>query len=85
MTPEERDILEKIYRVTEENNGILKSMRRSQRWSSIMRALYWVIIIIMTIAAYYFVQSYIETITSAFGGGEASTQNLIDQYRDLLQ
>lgn len=43
-----------------ENNKLLKKLVRSQRWSSITRAVYWIIIIAVTLGLYYYVQPYID-------------------------
>ena len=87
MTPEEKALLERTYRLSEENNEILKGMRRSQRISSAMRGVYWALIIVMSIVGYYFFQSYLESILGAFGtsdGTNTSTLDLIEQYKELL-
>jgi hypothetical protein len=88
MNPEEKELLQKTYKLTEENNEILKGMRRSQRMGSVMKALYWILIIVGSIAGYYFAQVYIQSLLGAFGdkeGNNTSTSSLIEQYKDLLQ
>jgi len=68
MDPESRKLLEHISELAEENNKILRSMRRSQRVSSIIRFIYWVFIIGSAVGAYYFIQPYLEQIMSIYGG-----------------
>ena len=56
MSPEERELLEKSVALAEENNGMLRAMRRSQRMATIFRVIYWALIIASAIGALYFLQ-----------------------------
>jgi hypothetical protein len=66
MTPEERSLLERTHKLAEENNEILRSIRRSNRISIAMRLLYWVVIIGISLGAFYLIQPYIEAVTGAY-------------------
>jgi len=68
MSPEERELLEKSVSLAEENNSMLHSMRRSMRIASIMRLIYWALIIGSAVGAYYFIQPYLEQLISIYGG-----------------
>ncbi|MDQ5893141.1 MAG: hypothetical protein QG640_152 [Patescibacteria group bacterium] len=91
MTPEERSLLERTYKMAEENNEILRSIRRSNRWSMAVKAIYWIVIIGLSIGAFYFIQPYIEFMTSALGIGAANagdptaSQSLLKNFQDLMQ
>ena len=80
MTPEERELLNRVAKTVEDNNQILRTMRRSQRFSSIMRIVYWVFIIGSAIGAFWLIQPYLNLIS----GGAGSTSNAFQQYKDLL-
>lgn len=67
MTPDEKSLLERTYRLSVENNEILRSIRRGNRWSMAMRLLYWAVIIGASVGAYYFIQPYINAVTEAYG------------------
>jgi hypothetical protein len=62
MSPEERELLNRSVVLAEENNQILHSMKRSQRWSSIARAVYWIFIIGSAVGAFYLLQPYVDQI-----------------------
>ena len=63
VTPEqEKELLE----LTRENNEILKKVRKSMFWSRIIRIAYFLIIIGITLGAYYFVQPYLESVLGAY-------------------
>lgn len=95
MTPEERSLLERTYKLAEENNEILRSIRRSTRVSMVFRVLYWVVIIIVSFGAYYFIQPYIDMMLGAYKqvqgsllgiqGNLEAAQGAADSLRDLLQ
>lgn len=66
MDPEERKLLEETHALTQENNKILHSMRRSLRWQRIMSTLYWVIVIGSAIGAFYLLQPYLLSLMDAY-------------------
>jgi len=75
MDPESRKLLEHISELAEENNKILRSMRRSQRVSSIIRFVYWAFIIGSAIGAYYFIQPYLVQLMDAYGSASNVLKN----------
>lgn len=88
MTPEEKSLLERTYKLAEDNNSILKSMRRAQRFSLIFRALYWFVIIGASIGLFYFVQPYFEQVMDMFNvfkGGAETIQTMPGWALDLLK
>jgi hypothetical protein len=88
MTPEERSLLERTYKMTEDNNAMLRSIRRSSRISNIMRGIYWGVIILLSFGAYYFIQPYVNTMLGLFnqsGSNVNSGQSSVDLLKDLLK
>ena len=78
--------------MAEENNEILRKIRRGNRWSMAIKATYWVVIIGLSIGAFYFIQPYVEFMTSALGitGSETSesapvSQDFLKTLQDLMQ
>lgn len=69
MTPEEKALLERTAALAEENNAILRGLRRSNRTAVIMRVLYWVVIIGLSFGAFYLIQPYFSFLTGLAGGG----------------
>jgi hypothetical protein len=87
MSPEDRSLLERTYKMTEENNEILKSIRRNARLSTAMRIIYWVVILGLSFGAYYFIQPYIETLMGISGqikDNVGGVQSMASQIQDLL-
>ncbi|HEY9584876.1 MAG TPA: hypothetical protein VJI33_04930 [Candidatus Paceibacterota bacterium] len=83
MTPEEKKLLEKVASQVDENNGILRGIRRTQRMNTVMKILYWVLIIGLSLGAFYFIQPYVDMLKGVTGGDtNDSSQN--SQLQDLL-
>ncbi len=88
MTPEERSLLERTHKLAEENNKILHSLRRANRFATLMTVCYWVIIIGVSFGAYYVIQPYIEMIFTLYGkiqGDAATTHSAISSLQGLLK
>lgn len=66
MEQEERSLLEENLRISRENNRLLIKVRSSQRWASITRVLYWVVLIGISFGAFYFLQPYIEKVMKIY-------------------
>ncbi|MFA6339192.1 MAG: hypothetical protein WCW87_04025 [Candidatus Paceibacterota bacterium] len=73
--------LEKIIQETRElsleNNKILRKMERRTKWAIVFTIVYWLFIISATIGAFYFIQPYINAISSEFStatGGDVANQ-----------
>jgi len=87
MTPEERELLKRSVELAEENNDILRSMRRSMRFARIMSIMYWVVIVGSAVGAYYLIQPYVESIAGVYGGAKESLDGVssgVDSIKDLL-
>ena len=79
MDPESKDLLQKTFALAEENNKMLRHIRRSQKRTTIMNIIYWLIIIGITVGAFYFLQPYINQI-EAFIKSSGITLNKIGSY-----
>ena len=79
MDPESKQLLEKTYSLVEENNKILHKMRHAQKVASFMRIVYWLLIIGISIGAFYFLQPYVNKLEKFIG----STGISIDQLKGL--
>ncbi len=67
MPPSEKELLEKSVILAEDNNKILRSMRNSMRWGRIMTVVYWVLIIGISVGAFYFLQPYVDQVVKTYG------------------
>lgn len=62
MNPDEKKMLADALALVEDNNKILKGLRRSQRWATFTRLVYWGIIIAVAVGSYYFIQPYVDQV-----------------------
>ena len=84
MTPEEKELLNKIAKTVEENNDVLHGIRRSMRWATVMRWFYWILIIGASIGSLWIIQPYINSLTSTYSGAQSdlsSVKDLLNSYK----
>lgn len=84
MTPEERSLLQRTLALAEENNEILRKMRRANRFSMAIRIAYWVLIVGVSVGAYYLIQPYTEMLMGLYGASATNIQDATSSLRDLL-
>ena len=85
MTPEERELLERAVELGEENQKVLKSIKRSMTVSRVIRILYWVVIIGASVGLFYFFQPYIDKTVSFYGGlsdGVGDVNSFLDSFNN---
>ena len=80
MDPESKAKLEEVLSLTQENNKILRQMKRSLVWGRILHVFYWIFIIGSALGAYYFLQPYINRVEGVLG----STQNSINNFNSIF-
>jgi TRAP-type C4-dicarboxylate transport system permease small subunit len=64
---EEKKMIERIARMTEENNHLVRKLYRSMLWRRALGVVYWTILIGLSIGAFYFLQPYVEALREAVG------------------
>jgi hypothetical protein len=88
MSPEEKELLEKTYALAEENNQILRGIRRINRWGVAYKVVYWVLIIALSYGAYVYIEPYVgqlvETYKSIMGTAD-EVQKATNSIKDLGQ
>jgi hypothetical protein len=67
MSPEEKELLEKTYALTEENNQILRGIRRTNRWGIAYKVVYWLVVIALSYGAYIYIQPYVDQLFKTYG------------------
>lgn len=79
MTPEEKSLLERTYKLTEENNALLRKMQRRALFGTVFRVIYWALIIGISIGAFYFIQPYIDTLMGVYG--QVQDTSILDLFK----
>lgn len=76
MTPEERELLTRAIQLSEENNKMLRQMRRHARFSAFFRLAYWVLIIGISIFAYLTIQPYLNAAFEGYSEMQKSIESV---------
>ena len=87
MTPEEHELLKRSIALSEENNDILRGIQSSMRWSRFVSVIYWLIIIGISVGAWYFVQPYLVKVEGLYNGAESqlnSVQNVVNSVKKTI-
>ncbi len=66
MNPDEKQLLERSVALGEENNKILRGIRRGNRWAIAYKVVYWIIIIAISYGDYVYIQRYIDRILKTY-------------------
>jgi hypothetical protein len=68
----EQEELKKMVReaveLAEDNNRMLHKMIRASRLGRIFKFLYWAVIIVLMLGAYYYIQPFIDNLFAAYAG-----------------
>jgi hypothetical protein len=68
---------EEMKKLVIENNSMLKKLVFYQKWNQIYRIVYWLIIILSAIGAFYFVQPLLSSLSGAYGVDTSSFSNAL--------
>ena len=78
--------INELTKLVKENNRMLKKLHRAQMWSSVMRAVYWVLILGITVGAYYYLQPIVNDLLNTLQsilGTVGKVQNVGNQLPGL--
>jgi hypothetical protein len=94
VDPEAKSTLKELVTLTRENNLLLHKIRKVQKWTQIVKAVYWVIILMITLGGFYFIQPYLNStlnyysvIAGSGGSNKATPSSLpdIQHLQDLIK
>ncbi len=83
MDEETKKILADNYALNKENNEMLKKLVLFQKLNQIYRIVYWAIIILSAIGAFYFMKQYMSSLISLYTGGVGDTSSITDFTKNL--
>lgn len=75
MDQEEKDMLKKTLELTQENNDMLRSIKRGMFWSKIIRSVYWIVVIGAAVGVYYYIQPYLDNAVNAYGSFKSDVKD----------
>lgn len=68
MSPEEKVLIERTLKLSEENNRILRKMQRTARWAILWGFIKVAIIIVPLIVGYLYLQPFFDQILDSYSG-----------------
>ncbi|MBM2818198.1 MAG: hypothetical protein HW401_788, partial [Parcubacteria group bacterium] len=71
----EKELLERTLKISEENNKILKNMRRAGRLGAAFRIFYWLVIIGLGFGTYYFIEPYVKQFNAVYSQFNNTVKN----------
>ncbi|MEK7575084.1 MAG: hypothetical protein AAB511_02540 [Patescibacteria group bacterium] len=83
MNPEERRLLERAVTLSEENNNILRGIRRANRLGFIWKIVYWIVILAVSYGAYVYIQPYVDQVMKVYQGTVNTSQKVSSQFSGL--
>ncbi len=69
MDEDTKKLLSENLAVNKANNEMLKKLVLYQKWNQIYKIVYWSIIILSVLGAFYFIQPYLSSIFGVYSGG----------------
>ncbi len=78
MDEETKKLIADNYSLNKENNEMLKKLVLFQKLNQIYRIVYWAIIIMSAIGAFYFMKQYMGNLISLYTGGIGDTSSIND-------
>jgi len=68
MNPQEKVLLERTLKLSEENNEILRKMQRTARWAVLWGFIKVAVIIVPLVAGYIFLQPFLDQAIENYSG-----------------
>ena len=84
MDSDDKKKIDRLLALAEENNQYIRKVRSSQKTSQMFKAIYWVVIIAFAVGGFYFVQPYLNTLSSVYstvGGNTTQMQDFVKQFK----
>jgi len=77
MDNETKQLLKKNLKISEENNKLLKRMRRNAFWGGILRLIWWAVIIGLPVYLYFTVfEPYLTSLNETYESLKGGVENL---------
>ena len=75
MTPEEHNLLKEVLKHCEDNSIVLEKLNSERKWRRFLSTLYSVIIIGISVGAYYYVEPLVSTMLKFYQGFSGQTKD----------
>ncbi len=84
MDEETKKLLSDDYTLNKENNEMLRKLVAFQKWNQVYKIVYWSIIILSAIGAFYFIKPMLSNLISVYTGGAGDSKvNSFSDFKNL--
>jgi len=83
VDPETKKLLEENLAVSKENNKLIREVRKVQKRAQVVKVLYWAVVIIIGLGAYFAVAPYfnqLETLYTSSSSGLGNINDYLDTF-----
>lgn len=84
MTDEEKELLKQTYTLAQDTNDKVTRLYRSYKWGRALKIFYWLIIIGLSLGAYWLIQPYINQLTQVYSSLGDTINNIHSTSQNLL-
>ncbi|HRH22374.1 MAG TPA: hypothetical protein PLB51_00065 [Candidatus Paceibacterota bacterium] len=92
MSPEEKDLLKRTFELAKENNALLLKMKKAVFLGTVMKVVYYGLILGSFFGAYYLIQPYLESFVGSVEQGSndmlhpgSLLNNTLDNLKSLTE
>jgi hypothetical protein len=72
----DKEFFDRLMKLTEENNRMLRRIRRSAFWTGVTRTIYWIVLVGISVGAYYYVQPYLKQLIATYQATQEATAKI---------
>jgi hypothetical protein len=83
VDPEDKKTLANVLELAKSNNRMLSKMRRAQRRAAFLHTLYWLVIIGAAVGGFYYIQPYLQKVSSTFASISNTSGNVSDFFKSM--
>jgi len=84
MDENERELLEQTYQLTKDTNDKVSRLYRSYRWGRAFKIFYWIMIIGLSVGAYWLIQPYVDQLKEVYSGFGDTVDTIHNTSQNLL-
>lgn len=83
MDPEDRRLLSESLKLAEDNNRMLRKLYGAMKWGRVMRLVYWLVILSLSLGVFYFIQPYVDKISMTLRTAYENLNELGETLKDI--
>ncbi|OGD68835.1 hypothetical protein A3I18_01865 [Candidatus Campbellbacteria bacterium RIFCSPLOWO2_02_FULL_35_11] len=83
LDPELEGLVRENLKVSKENNELLHKLWRDVKYRRLLKFFYLMVIVGLTLGAYYYVQPYIDAFLESYSGVNSNVKNGVDTIKKI--